>query len=203
MSQRCFKTFLGILVTAVVLSQPANSQAKVAANPPCPDQKAWAGKYRNYTFGFTVVIPAGLKGYWNSAACVPEGNDCVCMSDFGRFIPLSGDGAFIVAGAEHQIESDETVTGLEQRELASLRERKGVEKVKVIRSVWFRLGKLNARRFSAQFIEKNQTLLTDHIVSLHNGVEYELVFQAPVNKAKQGKRAFEKIVASWRLTPRV
>src|SRR5205085_12094721 len=32
--------------------------------------------------------PSRLKGYWNSARCVNEKNDCVCMGDHGRHIPI-------------------------------------------------------------------------------------------------------------------
>jgi hypothetical protein len=35
----------------------------------CPDEKIYTGEYRNWRFGFTIVIPADLKGHWNSLGC--------------------------------------------------------------------------------------------------------------------------------------
>jgi hypothetical protein len=54
----------------------------------CPDEIATTGYYRNYSYGFSISIPRGLKGYWNSARCVKNKRDCVCMGDHGRFIPV-------------------------------------------------------------------------------------------------------------------
>jgi hypothetical protein len=56
----------------------------------CPANVPTEGLYKNYSFGFSVKIPSGLKGMWNSADCVKDAEDgCVCMSDHGRFIPLN------------------------------------------------------------------------------------------------------------------
>jgi hypothetical protein len=85
----------------------ADSQRRrVTSKPPCPDQRAWTGRYRNYVYGFSIVIPRGLKGYWNSARCAPdEKYGCVCMGDHGRFIPLSND-AHIEAFVGYQMEPE-------------------------------------------------------------------------------------------------
>ena len=57
----------------------------------CPDDRAWTGKYLNYSYGFTIVIPKKLKGFWNSPACVAQSDGCLCMQDHGRLIPLSAE----------------------------------------------------------------------------------------------------------------
>src|SRR6267143_351140 len=113
MSRTYFKTAIGILLSVAVLVPTVNSQAKLGrtrgktdATDPCPDDKTYTGTYRNIVFGFSIVIPAGLKGYWNSARCAPdEKYGCVCMGDHGRFIPLSDD-AHIEAFVGYQMESD-------------------------------------------------------------------------------------------------
>ncbi|WP_027360800.1 hypothetical protein [Desulforegula conservatrix] len=62
------------------------------AHAACPDEIPSLGKYRNYSFGFSILIPQGLKGFWNSAACIQEADgSCLCMSDHGRIIPLKND----------------------------------------------------------------------------------------------------------------
>src|SRR5438105_15941925 len=88
------KTIPAILVLTIAgLVARSNAQtAKHASESPCPDDKTYTGRYRNLNYGFSIVIPAGLKGYWNSARCAPdEKYSCVCFPDHGRFIPLSRD----------------------------------------------------------------------------------------------------------------
>jgi hypothetical protein len=55
----------------------------------CPDTHPWTGHVINYSFGFEFDVPKPLKAYWNSARCVQDGNDCTCMGDHGRDIPLA------------------------------------------------------------------------------------------------------------------
>jgi hypothetical protein len=49
---------------------PSSSASPKKEGAECPDDKAWTGEYRSYSYGFTIVIPRGLKGFWNSARCV-------------------------------------------------------------------------------------------------------------------------------------
>jgi hypothetical protein len=82
-----------LLLVATLLA----SAAVQASDALCPDDRATTGLYRNYSYGFTVVIPRGLEGWWNSPACVPgppEG--CVCMGDHGRDVPLRGGGSISI-----------------------------------------------------------------------------------------------------------
>src|SRR6266436_3113221 len=103
------KTLAAILsLTVVGLFADSNAQTPKRAGPesPCPDDKTYTGAYRNPQYGFSIVIPAGLKGYWNSARCAPdEKYGCVCMGDHGRFIPLSID-ASIEAFVGWEMESE-------------------------------------------------------------------------------------------------
>src|SRR6267143_1807600 len=172
MIRTSLKILLGILLMVAGLVPQANSQTKRrkhTSTEPCPDQRAFTGKYRNIVYGFSIVIPAGLKGYWNSARCAPdEKYGCVCMGDHGRFIPLSDD-ANIEAFVSYQMESEWSVIDQEKGEISSLKRQQGIELEKVLSSRWFRLGKLNARRFRVQFVEKNRRIVMDHIVALHKG----------------------------------
>ena len=169
----------------------------------CPDQKTYTGKYRNWVYGFSVVIPTRLKGYWNSAGCAPDKEyGCICMGDHGRFIPLSDD-AHIEAFVSYKMEDEWSVSDYENDEVSGLRQKQGVEQVKVLSSKWVRLGNLKGRRFVVQFIEKNQNVVIDHIIALHEDVEYELILQTPEDRYPRDSQEFEKVIASWRLTPRV
>jgi hypothetical protein len=169
----------------------------------CPDQKTYTGRYRNWVYGFSIIIPAGLRGYWNSARCVlDEKYGCVCMGDHGRFIPLSDD-AQIEAFVGYEMESDWSLSDYENDEVSNLRQKRDVEQVKVLSSNWIRLGNLKGRRFVVQFIEKNKDVMIDHIIALHEGVEYELILRTTKDRYRKDGREFEKVIASWRLTPRI
>ena len=193
-----------ILLIALGSVLAVDSQSKRATTKsPCPDDHAWTGRYRNYVFGFSMVIPSGLKGYWNSARCAPdEKYGCVCMNDHGRFIPLSND-AHIEAFVGYQMEPDWSVRDHERQAISFLTDDKKTERVNVVRSRWFRLGSLRARRFEARYLENQRPMFTDHIVALHKGVEYELILVTSPDRYGADLRQFEKLIATWRLTPRV
>jgi hypothetical protein len=195
-----------VLVLFILLGgvTPAGSQRnRTAQKSPCPDTRPWTGRYRNYVYGFSVVIPRGLKGYWNSARCAPdEKYGCVCMGDHGRFIPLSDD-AHIEAYVGWQMESDWSVRDHERQEISFFTDNKKFERVNVLRSRWFRLGSLRARRFEARYFENNKPMLTDQVVALHGGVEYQLTLVTSPQRYAADRRQFQKVIATWRLTPRV
>jgi hypothetical protein len=77
------------------------------------------------------------------------------------------------------------------------------EHVTVVRSRWARIGSLSARRFEARYLKKNKPVITDYIVALYKGVEYELILVTSPERYGADRRQFERIVATWRLTPRV
>jgi hypothetical protein len=92
MQKGTYSIFLILALLGSVNS--ASSQSKPKLHPKivrCPDEVSTTGRYRNYSYGFSITIPASLKGYWNSARCVKERNDCVCMGDHGRHIPIRND----------------------------------------------------------------------------------------------------------------
>jgi hypothetical protein len=199
------RAIIGAFLIVANLASTTQSQAKrnkISSSLPCPDQKTYTGKYRNWAYGFSIIIPAGLKGYWNSARCVPdEEYGCVCMGDHGRFIPLSDD-AYIEAYVDWEMESDWSGRDYENDAIYNLRLKLGVEQVKVSSSKWMRLGNLRGRRFVVQFTEKNKNVVIDHIIALYNGVEYELILRTLADRYQSDRRDFEKVIASWRLTPR-
>src|SRR6478672_8790082 len=124
MNRMNLKAAIGVLLLVTALAPAAKSQTKRAtseSSEPCPDQKTYTGKYRNWVYGFSIIIPAGLKGYWNSARCAPdEKYGCVCTGDHGRFIPLS-DTAAMNAFVGWQMESVWTLRDYEDDEVANLK----------------------------------------------------------------------------------
>lgn len=200
------RTYLIILILIACVGSGAgvdSKQKRAASKPRCPDDHAWMGKYRNYVFGFSIVIPHGLKGYWNSLGCAPdEKYGCVCFNDHGRFIPLAKD-ANIDVFVGYQIESDWSIRDHERHAISSLTDEKQNQRVSVVRSRWFRLGALRTRRFEAHYLRDNKPTVMDHIVTVYKGVEYELILVTSPQRYAADRRQFEKIIASWQLTRRV
>ena|SRR5690242_6664484 len=103
----------------------------------------------------------------------------------------------------YQMEPDWSVREHEQQAVSFLTDDKRNQHVTVVRSWWFRLGTLRTRRFEARYLKNNKPVITDHIVALHQGVEYELVLVTSPGRYAADRRQFERIIATWRLTPRV
>jgi hypothetical protein len=186
-----------------LLAFAAAGQKPAAIKSPCPDRRGWTGTYRNYVFGFSAVIPRGLTGYWNSGPCVPDAKyGCVCFNDHGRFIPLSDD-AHIDLFVGYQMEPEWSVRDHERQEIFSLKVDQHNQEIDIARSEWVRLGSLRARRFEARYLRDGKPTVTDHIVALHEQVEYELILVTSPERYEADRREFEKIISTWRLTRRV
>ncbi len=65
----------------------------------------------------------------------------------------------------------------EHQAVSFLTEDKNNQELNVVHSQWFQLGRLHARRFEVRFLKNNKSMITDHIIALHNGVEYELILR--------------------------
>jgi len=199
--QRLIKIVSILLLLSCVTSE-GNAQTKSGGKGKpelCPDQKAYTGKYRNRRFGFSIVIPAGLKGYWNSLGCSQTDEGCICFPDHGRIIPLS-DIAKIEAYTAYET-LGWSIREYEQNHIAYLKTNQRLEKVKLMSSKSIRLDKLKARRFIVQYVERDRGFIEERIVAVHQGVEYQLTLGTPVERYQKDRRKFEEVRRSWRLTP--
>ncbi len=125
----------------------------------------------------------------------------MCFNDHGRFIPLS-DGAHIEVFVGYRMEFEWSVRDHERQEIFSMKADKHNQQIDITRSEWIRLGPLRARRFEARYLRDGQPTVTDHIVALHDEVEYELVLVTSPDRYDADRREFEKIISTWRLTRR-
>jgi hypothetical protein len=123
------------------------------------------------------------------------------MGDHGRFIPLS-DHASIEAFVGYEM-FEWSLRDYEREEISSLRKQPDLAGLKVLRTKSIRLDRLRARRFAVQFVEKNQNVVIDHIIALHQGVEYELILHTLVERLVKDEKQLAKVLASWRLTRRL
>ena len=197
------KAIVFILGTLAILAPDVGSQTKRGkADELCPDEKVYTGRYRNRYYGFSIIIPAGLKGYWNSARCAKADEGCVCMTDHGRIIPLA-EGAQIEAYTGYQMDPEWSVSDYEKDEIAGLKKREGVEQVTVLSSRVIRLGNLKARRFVVQYVEKGKQVIAERVMALHKDVAYQLILHTLPERYEKDRRKFEQVIASWRLVPRI
>ena len=174
----------------------AESQRKRAAGR-CPDERAWTGKYENHAYGFSFVIPRGRKAFWNSAGCVKDGVDCVCMTDHGRSIPLSKD-ARIEVYAGFQSDPDWSVRDLESNSIEALKKHAGVKSLRVLSSSETMLGPVAARKFVLSFREKGRARIQERVLALHETVEYDLVLSTTAASHLKDRQEFESVLKSWR-----
>ncbi len=123
------------------------------------------------------------------------------MSDHGRIIPLSAD-AHIEAYTGYEM-FEWSARDYEKDEINTLKNKPGVERVRVLSSRSIRLGNLKARRYVLQFVEKNKAIVIDRVTAIHKGVEYQLILRTPAERYRKDKREYEKVLASWKLIPRI
>lgn len=170
----------------------------------CPDKLVTTGAYRNFSYGFTVTLPASLHGHWNSAECFYDAalRDCVCLSDHGRDIPLGPEGRIVIF-AEYASDGLSLPTRL-YRDLESFRAGADVRALAVTSLESYSLGGLTGYRYTAS-LEKAATVRLREAVfaeSADASISFEVVLDAPASVFKANHEAFVAVLNSWRVTPR-
>lgn len=199
-----------VLATVAICAQAASSkqQPQNASTSPtieeCPDTHAWTGKYKNRSYGFSIVIPEGYEGFWNSARCVSGPEGCTCMSDHGRIIPLSHepyeDERHVEAFASHGAELDEpTVTQAVAQHLRRIGEHSRKHSLAVRkRTVVIVAGVRGERVFVTYFDERmNAWLVEDFIELLKDGDKFSLYLRTPRKYYEYDRHIFEVVIASF------
>ena len=173
---------------------------------PCPDARAWTGKYTNHSYGFAITIPDHLEGFWNSFACVGGPDGCVCMTDHGRIIPLSSKRGeaepYIEAYGGFAADLDEpTVSREMDKRLGWIRERsRGGIQVRSRSAIT--LAGLEAERAVVRYYDKKlkSWFIEDFIEALQGGVEYSLCVRTRDTSYGRDRLVFEAVVQSFVLT---
>jgi len=199
---------LAVLVLVLASSGLAESrQAKPADEAACPDAVSSTGKYENYSYGFTVVIPKNVKGFWNSAMCVSRADGCTCMSDHGRIIPLSAEPyeperhIEVYAGYAADFD-DPTVQQEVDKHVDWVRERSRENSVTVVSQSNLLLGGLKARRAVVRYFDKklNAWMIEDTVEALRRrDIEYSVYLRTREEAYKQDVSVFDSVVRSFRL----
>ena len=188
----------------------ATTQALRVGGATCPDTLPSTGRYVNDSYGFTVVIPKSRKGFWNSAACVPEPDGCTCMSDHGRIIPLSAEPfereRHIEVYAGNATHLDEpTVQQKVDKNLDSIRERSRVDSVTVLKQSNLLLAGLKARRMVIRYFDSrlNTWMIEDFVGALRGGeIEYSVYLRTREEVYKEDVPVLDSVINRFRLKKR-
>jgi len=195
---------------AFSLSQQQKGDSPKGAAAPCPDTVEWTGKYVNYSYGFSVAIPTGFKGFWNSARCVAGSEGCTCMSDHGRIIPLSSERSeserYIEVYAGYAAELDEPTVKAEVDEQLQWIDRRSREgSVSVLKQSAMILAGLRAQRVVVRYYDKklNQWMIEDFVEALRRGdVEYSLYLRTNDEEYQHDRKIFESVLGTFALRKR-
>jgi len=171
----------------------------------CPDEIATTGYYRNYSYGFSIWIPRGLKGYWNSARCVKDKAECVCMGDHGRWIPIDHYSYIqVFVGTQN---SDTVKESIEEAiQLLQQHHADRIESFDVVSRTMRRLNGIHGvqMRFRYKDVETGQTMLENIIICPppndrdHGGFLYFVTLAAPEAAYLKRKPILDSIIMSWR-----
>ncbi len=194
-------TSLFLVVALFWLAVPTHAQTE--PEEACASKKPSIGKYRNLPHGFSIIIPAGLKGYWYSLGCDDAPADCICKTDDGRRIPLARDATIEVLAYYDPFDFEFFPPNGEYNKMLELRREKHVSQVKRLRSGWFNLGDVNAYRYAIQFRRDKKIFIGDKVVVVYEQVVYQLSLDTMADRYEADKKLFEEIIASWRWTQRI
>jgi hypothetical protein len=167
--------------------------------------------YQNYSYGFRIVIPQGLKGFWNSAGCIEGPDGCTCMSDHGRIIPLGPESR--QGEPERHIEAyagyaahifPVNLSEAVKSHLDRIRKRSRGRKMEIRKRASVSVAGLKGERIVARYLDaKSRTwMVEDFIELLRDDVEYDLYLRTPEQYYKQDQTVFDNVIASFALTRR-
>lgn len=183
--------------------QPGNGSASPTVDQ-CPDTHGWTGKYENVSYGFTIKIPEGYEGFWNSARCASGPDGCTCMSDHGRIIPLGHepyeDERHIEAYASHGGDFDEaTVAQAVTQNLKWISKRARRHRLTVRKRSGLTVAGVRGERVVVRYYDKRikAWLVEDFIELLKDGNQYSLYLRTPGKNYEHDRHIFEVVVASF------
>lgn len=190
------------LAAAAAICAASCAHATTTPGTPCSANFTATGVYRNYSFGFTMTIPRGLKATWSSPPCSVDKstNDCICMNDHGRDMALAGGGTIGIC-AGHNATSD----ALPTIAFNDLNDFKGSTKgdeltiVSLDRIQWKAMG---AYRYVARRENDGEATVRESVVATgRDGEMFLLYIEAPQAQYDRYRPAFNAMLKSWRPSP--
>ena len=168
---------------------------------PCPPEVD--GRYANAEFGFMIDIPPGFKGRWHSGPCARDSDRrCICMTDFGRVIPLSSP----PYEPEHHIEVSagggaRSLTREVNSRLSSLRRRLKGRALQVTSRRRFKLAGLKAERVLVRYRDDVPDVqqVKDFVLALRGGITYYLDLTTREADYERDRNLFNSVLDSFSL----
>jgi hypothetical protein len=211
LSRACV-VLLGILPwVGLILESPAQEKPNMVAQTLCPDERVWTGKIQNYSFGFTFIVPNGLKAYWNSARCSKDpAGGCVCMSDDGRVIPLGTKDDKVDRQAEmyadNGAELDKLTLSEAVKEHLEMLRGDGT-KMSVAHNIASSLGGIPARRVVVKYVDKKtgRAMVEEFVLCLRKkeAISYSPYLRTPAEDYATDKPVFDAMIRSFKLRRRI
>jgi hypothetical protein len=208
--KRIVRVSLAIVAMLVFLrGQQSDALPQNEPKQSCPDTIDTIGRYVNSSYGFSIVIPTGLKGAWNSGRCGAGKDGCVCMSDHGRIIPLAtgrtDSDHWIEASAGFATELDEpTPQNAVDSRLGWIRERSRDGSVLVLQRSDLTIGGIKGKRVVVRYYDKKsgRVMVEDFVEALRDkpDVEYSLYLRTTVEAYERDKAIFDQVLTSFALT---
>ena len=167
----------------------------------------YEGRYENWTYGFSVDIPAGMLGVGSTPPAPNHG--------FGIDLDDPRSTGWVRRGGfpASYLYADGSYNSLEWRRLdeaaASQLDflREEGENVRVQSREWTRLGGLRALRVVARYERGGEPMVSDTVVAFDGGgggapsVVYTLDLSTPLSKYGRDRRVLEEVRARWHLQP--
>ena len=190
---------------AVVENAPRGSRHDTPRTTgPCPEEMPFTSSYRTWDYGFSIDIPAGLR-LWRGGECVGDENNCLCPSDHGGAIPLTGkrtepDRQVGVYGEWNSLElvssSDVVKTHLGYLRAGGRAVHSGPIKP-------FMLGGLAGSRVVARLghIGSKDAIVEDDIAVIDHGMVYEVSLRTHEEEYKTDVKILEAVAHSWERVP--
>ena len=203
----CLLSLIGLSAAAARKAGQNKKEQEPSDRNTCPDTHAWTGKYKNYSYGFTIVIPKDLKAFWNSATCVSGPDGCTCMSDHGRIIPLSAEPyeperhIEVYAGFAADLDKP-TVSAEITKHLEWVRERSRDNNTEVRERSNVIVGGLKGERVVVRYYDNklNAWLIEDFIELIRRDINYSLYLRTKEENYDNDRPKFDAIISSFRLT---
>jgi hypothetical protein len=181
----------------------AQSKKLASKNARCPDEAPTIGWYRNYSYGFSITIPRHLKGYWNSVPCAKDQNDCVCMGDHGRYIPIRKESYLEVFVSVWTSETSKESIDDEQSFILENHKGKG-ENTETLNLTVSRLDGFPATRLKLRYrhAKTGAVMIEDSIICApidkeHEGWVYKIHLVTPESSYGKDKLFLDRVIKSW------
>ena len=182
-----------------VRDTPSDSADEESGGP-----SVYEGSYRNYTYGYSVEIPAGMVGM-GSTPPAPQHGFVINLDS-----PRSTRGPYGAEAPKSHVYVDGSYNSLEWEQLEDAAgfnfkwRHKCFESVRQVSREWTRLGGLRALRVVLRYESDGVEMVNDETVAFRTEGKdpspvYTLDLDTPLSKYERDRPVLEALLKGWRL----